>query len=318
MANITWGYIGLGNIGYPMAINIRKKMPVSHKLIVMDLNKVAVNKFFEDVASLAKSGDSANSMLVETSDNAKGVAAKCSVLITCLPSSKAVEAVFNSIVEDGELPPLQQERLFIDLSTIDPHTSQKVAKVVHDSKIGRYVDAPVSGGVAGARAGTLSLMFGAPRIDTLLEQIRSILFLVGDKVWHMGEQSAGVRSKIANNYILCINNIATAEAMNMARQWGLDAKALTDMLKVSTGRCWPVEVNNPVPGVIKDAPASKNYEPGGTVAIIKKDLGLAIADAKASNAALRLADVAWEVYDAVEKEHHGKDFSIVYQWLQTQ
>lgn len=240
------------------------------------------------------------------------------MLITCLPSPKAVESVFNSIVGDGKLPPLQQERLFIDLSTIDPQTSQNVAALVHDSKAGQYVDAPVSGGVTGARAGTLSLMFGAPKIDTLLERIRSVLLLVGDKVWHMGEQSAGVRGKIANNYILCINNIATAEAMNMARQWGLDAKVLTDMLKVSTGRCWPVEVNNPVPGVNKDAPASKDYEPGGTVAIVKKDLELAIIDAKASNAALKLAEAAWEVYDAVEKEHHGKDFSIVYQWLQTQ
>lgn len=180
------------------------------------------------------------------------------------------------------------------------------------------MDAPVSGGVAAARAGTLSLMFGAPKIDTILERIRSVLLLVGDKIWHMGDQSTGVRSKIANNYILSINNIATAEAMNMARQWDLDANALTDMLKCSTGRCWPVEVNNPVPGVDKDSPASRDYQPGGTVGIIKKDLGLAIADAKASNATLKLAEAAWKVYDAVEKEHQGRDFSIVYQWLQTQ
>ncbi|KAJ5101216.1 hypothetical protein N7456_007268 [Penicillium angulare] len=134
----------------------------------------------------------------------------------------------------------------------------------------------------------------------------------------MGEQSSGVRSKIVNNYILSINNIAAAEAMNMARKWGIDPVVLTDMLKVSTGRCWPVEVNNPVPGVNKDAPASNDYAPGGTVSIVKKDLGLAMADAKKSKAALKLAEAAWEVYDAVEKEHMGKDFSIVYQWLQRQ
>jgi 3-hydroxyisobutyrate dehydrogenase-like beta-hydroxyacid dehydrogenase len=179
------------------------------------------------------------------------------------------------------------------------------------------VDAPVSGGVVGARAGTLSFMFGVcSQPGELVEQIKSILLLMGNKTWHMGEQGAGVSSKLANNYILAINNIATAEVMNMGVQWGLDPKVLSDMINSSTGHCWPMEVNNPVPGVVDGAPASKGYEPGGSVSIINKDLRLAMAGAEESGIALALARTAREVYDAVDEDYRGKDLSVVYQWLQ--
>ena len=179
------------------------------------------------------------------------------------------------------------------------------------------MDAPVSGGVVAARAGTLSFMFGASsRSEQLLERIRSILSLMGSKIYHAGEQGTGVASKLTNNYILAINNIATAEAMNMGIRWGLDPIILTELINSSTGRCWPTEVNNPVPGVIEDAPASRGYEPGGTVGIIHKDLKLVMAGAKESGITLTLASKASEVYDAVDEVFRGKDLSVVYKWLQ--
>jgi 3-hydroxyisobutyrate dehydrogenase len=238
------------------------------------------------------------------------------VLITCLPSPHIVKVLFQGILKDGQLPPLELERLFIDCSTIDPPSSKEVAESVHTSHSGSFVDAPVSGGTVGARAGTLSFMFGAPKSSQLLGRVKSVLSLMGKSSWYMGEQGAGVSSKLVNNYILSITNIATAEGLNMGRQWGLDLKTLTELIKSSTGRCWPLEANNPVPGVDENAPASHGYKPGGTVNIVKKDLGLAMAGAEASGTSLPLASAAYKVYQDVGESDGGKDFSIVYQWLQ--
>lgn len=179
------------------------------------------------------------------------------------------------------------------------------------------MDAPVSGGVVGARNGTLSFMFGATsQTGQLIDRVRSVLSLMGKNAWHMGAPGAGVSGKLVNNYILAINNIATAEAMNLGLRWGLDPKTLADMVSTSTGRCWPMEVNNPVPGVVETAPASRDYAGGFGVSLMKKDLRLAITAAEESGSPLPLADVARTVYNAVEEEHRGKDFSVVYKWLQ--
>jgi 3-hydroxyisobutyrate dehydrogenase-like beta-hydroxyacid dehydrogenase len=171
----------------------------------------------------------------------------------------------------------------------------------------------MSGGVVGARAGTLTFMVGAE--SSLLSRIEPILLLMGKKVWHMGPQGTGLSGKLANNYALAINNIAAAEAMNLGMKWGIDAKALASLINSATGKSWPSEVNNPVPGVIDAAPASRNYEGGFGVSLMKKDLKLAVAAAKEAGATLALAEKATEVYDETEKEFKGKDFSVVYQWL---
>lgn len=174
----------------------------------------------------------------------------------------------------------------------------------------------MSGGVVGARAGTLSFMFGASsKSGALVERVKSVLLMMGQKVWHMGEQGTGVSAKLANNYILAINNIATAEAMNLGIRWGLNPKTLADMINSSTGRCWPSEINNPVPGVVATAPAGRDYEGGFGVSLMKKDLRLAVAAAQESGTPLELAPVAQRVYDATEEANPGKDFSVVYRYL---
>ncbi|KAJ5643474.1 Dehydrogenase multihelical [Penicillium longicatenatum] len=316
----TWGFIGLGQMGYNMAKNLRAKIPASDTLIVRDVNEAATERFVKEAQEIAQnSGAGADEYKVEIATDAREIAEKSSVVISSLPEPQHLIDVFHSILKPGKLPALEQERLFIDTSTVDPVTSKEIANAIHSTQTDRFVDAPVSGGVVGAKAGTLCFMFGASQTDDsveFLDRIKGVLSFMGNRMWHLGEPGSGVSGKLANNYILAINNIATAEAMNLGVRWGLDPKALADMINSSTGRCWPSEVNNPVPGVVETAPASRDYNGGFGVALMHKDLRLALTAAEKSGTPLVLGDHAREVYNAVEAAHRGKDFSVVYQWLQ--
>lgn len=175
----------------------------------------------------------------------------------------------------------------------------------------------MSGGVVGATAGTLTFMLGAsPDAPGLPERAENALLLMGKKVWHLGDQGAGLSGKLANNYLLAVANVATAEAMNMGIRCGLDSKVLGQMINSSTGRCWSSEVNNPVPGVVATAPASRDYAGGFGVSLMKKDLRLAVEAAEEAGTPLELASKVQHVYDSTEEAYRGKDFSVVYQYLQ--
>lgn len=171
----------------------------------------------------------------------------------------------------------------------------------------------MSGGVVGARAGTLTFMVGCE--PGLIPRIEKILLMMGKKVWHMGPQGTGLSGKLANNYALAINNIGAAEAMNLGIRWGIQPKALADLINSATGKSWPTEINNPVPGVLENSPASRDYEGGFGVSLMKKDLRLAVSSAREAGAKLALAEKATEVYEETEKAYKGKDFSVVYRWL---
>ncbi|KMO99862.1 3-hydroxyisobutyrate dehydrogenase [Coccidioides immitis RMSCC 2394] len=279
----TWGFIGLGQMGYPMAKNLRAKIPESDTLLICDSNPDATKRFTAE-----QSGKR-----IEVASSPRELAGR----------------------SDG-LPKLATERLFIDCSTIDPISSREVAAAVHSTGSGRFVDAPMSGGVVGATAGTLTFMVGASsQIPGLVQEAEKVLLLMGKKVWHLGEQGAGLSGKLANNYLLAITNIATAEAMNLGVRWGLDPKVLGQMINSSTGRSWSSEVNNPAPGVVETAPASRGYSGGFGVSLMKKDLRLAVEAANEAGTRLELASKAQEVYDSTEAAHKGKDFSVVYQYL---
>jgi len=297
-----------------MAWNLLAKTPPSDKLVIRDVNEDVLHRFVEE-ARIVKNSNAASR--IEIASSVREVAEKSEVIFTSLPEPKHVKDVFGQILKPGELPPVEQERLFIDTSTIDPASSREVANAVHSTNSGQFVDAPMSGGVVGARAGTLSFMFGASsKTDELIERIKSVLSLLGKTSWHLGDQGSGVAGKLANNYILALNNIATAEAMNFGIRWGLDPKTLAAMINSSTGRCWPSEVNNPVPGVGEKTPASRDYEGGFGISLMKKDLKLAITAAQESGTPLELAATARGVYDAAEDKYHGKDFSVVFKYLQ--
>ena len=175
----------------------------------------------------------------------------------------------------------------------------------------------MSGGVVGARAATLTFMLGvSSRSGQLVDRVKPILDMMGKNILHLGEQGAGLSGKLANNYILAISNIAVAEAMNLGLKWGLDAKKLGELINGSSGRCWASEVNNPVPGVCEGAPAGRGYEGGFGISLMKKDLRLAMAAAKEVGARLELGMAATGVYEEVEATEKGKDFSVVYKWLE--
>ncbi|EER24708.1 hypothetical protein D8B26_004932 [Coccidioides posadasii str. Silveira] len=301
----TWGFIGLGQMGYPMAKNLRAKIPESDTLLICDSNPDATKRFTAE-----QSGKR-----IEVASSPRELAERSETIITSLPEPQHVKGVFHTILKDG-LPKLATERLFIDCSTIDPISSREVAAAVHSTGSGRFVDAPMSGGVVGATAGTLTFMVGASsQIPGLVQEAEKVLLLMGKKVWHLGEQGAGLSGKLANNYLLAITNIATAEAMNLGVRWGLDPKVLGQMINSSTGRSWSSEVNNPAPGVVETAPASRGYSGGFGVSLMKKDLRLAVEAANEAGTRLELASKAQEVYDSTEAAHKGKDFSVVYQYL---
>lgn len=138
---------------------------------------------------------------------------------------------------------------------------------------------------------------------------------MGKKVLHCGPQGSGLAAKLANNYLLAVQNIAAAEAMNMGVKLGLDPKVLAGVINVSTGRCWATEVNNPVPGVVETAPAGRGYEGGFGIGLMRKDLGLAVMAAEGAGARLELAEKVGDVYERVEEREGPRDFSVVYKWL---
>jgi len=304
----TWGFIGLGQMGYPMAKNLRAKIPHSDTLVIYDVNGSATQRFAEEVGVT-------ESKTIEIAKGVREVAEKAETIITMLPQPKHVKGVYADILS-GKLPTLSQSRLFIDSSTIDVQTSLQVGESVRSSDAGEFVDAPVSGGVVGAEAGTLTFMLGAP--SSTLERVEPVLSMMGRRILHCGDPGMGLAGKLTNNYLLAINNVGTAEAMNLGIKLGLDAKVLANLINVSTGKCWPSEVNNPVPGVVENAPAGRGYSGGFGVSLMAKDLKLAIAAADLAKAKLVLAESARKLYDEAEVDDNckGKDFSVVYKYLQ--
>ena len=227
-----------------------------------------------------------------------------------LPEPVHVAGVFKEIAASS-LPPAAagKKRLFIDSSTIDVGTSLATAKLVRDTKAlnGVFVDAPVSGGVVGAQAGTLTFMVGCPKAQ--LNRVNTVLSMMGSRVLRCGNSGAGLAGKLANNYLLAISNIGVAEAMNLGLKLGLEQDVLKELINSSSGRCWSSEVNNPVDKEVN------GFAGGFGVGLMKKDLGLAVKAAEECGAELVMAGKAQEVYTTVLEKEGQKDFSVVYKWL---
>ncbi|KAL9596471.1 MAG: hypothetical protein Q9219_005777 [cf. Caloplaca sp. 3 TL-2023] len=306
-----------------MAQNLRAKIPDSDALVIYDHNRDATQKFKEEVGiAAAGAGTRGKAEGIQVAESSREVAEKSEVIITVLPEPSHVKSVFGHLLHP-RLSPISKssDRLFIDCSTIDPTSSTDVANAVHSSSSGCFVDAPMSGGVVGARAGTLTFMLGCPSHSgngdgKLVSRVTPILQLMGQKVIHMGESGMGLAGKLANNYLLAVSNIATAEAMNLGTRLGLDPRQMADLINGSSGQCWSSTVNNPIKGVSPGAPAEKDFEGGFGVGLMRKDLGLAIKAARECGAELELAKRAEEVYEHVEDAEGGKDFSVVYRWLE--
>jgi 3-hydroxyisobutyrate dehydrogenase len=282
------GFIGLGNMGLPMAQNLIK---AGHQVEGVDVNPAAVDKL-----------KTAGGASVET---AKIAAARADVVITMLPSGKEVREVYlgtGGIVEDAN-----PGTLLIDCSTIDVETARSVAAAAEKKGL-MMLDAPVSGGVTGATAATLTFMIGGS--TQAFTRAESILQMMGKTIVHAGGPGNGQAAKICNNMILGISMIAVSEAFVLAEQLGLDHQKLFDISSKSSGQCWSLTSYCPVPGPVPGSPANRDYKPGFTAAMMLKDLKLAQDAAKAFGARTELGAAAANIYQRfADGDGAGTDFS---------
>ena len=236
------------------------------------------------------------------------------VVVTMLPSNPHVISVYCGA--DGILETLTPGTLCIDSSTITPGTSSEVDVAVR-AKSGRFIDAPVSGGVGGAESGGLTFMVGGSNED--VAAATPYLDKMGTTIHHCGGVGAGEAAKICNNMVLGVSMAAVSEAMNLGDKLGIDAKVLAKVINSSSGRCWSSEIYNPYPGVVETAPASRDYTGGFGAALMKKDLGLAADAASAVNEPLPIGSLAFQLYSLMCANGGAeKDFSAMIQFLQSQ
>ncbi|MGN6311061.1 MAG: 3-hydroxyisobutyrate dehydrogenase [Xanthobacteraceae bacterium] len=283
MANIA--FIGLGNMGGPMAANLVK---AGHKVAGFDL-----------VDASREAAKAAGASIAATAvDAVKGA----DVVVTMLPAGKHVLSVWTEI-----LPSVAKGALLIDCSTIDVESAVAAHGLAAKAGVAS-VDAPVSGGVGGAQGATLTFMCGGD--DTAFAAAKPILEKMGKKIVHCGKVGAGQAAKICNNMILGISMIGVCEAFTLAEKLGLSHQALFDVSSTSSGQCWSLTTYCPVPGPVPTSPANNDYKPGFAAALMLKDLKLSQAASKAAGAATPLGAHAEEIYAAFEKAGHGGvDFS---------
>jgi 3-hydroxyisobutyrate dehydrogenase len=283
-------FIGLGHMGAPMAMNLLK---AGHQLTVFDLVPAAVRAAVDAGATAASSAQEA----------VKDV----EVVVSMLPASKHVEGLY--LGESGLVSHIAAGTLILECSTIAPESARKVAQAARSKSL-RMIDAPVSGGTGGAVAGTLTFIVGGQAED--LEAARPYLEKMGKNIFHAGEAGAGQVAKICNNMLLGILMAGTSEALALGVANGLDPKTLSDIIAKSSGRNWATELYNPWPGVMEQAPASKNYAGGFGVDLMLKDLGLAAESALNSRASVPLGELARNLYSMHSAQGNGGlDFSSI-------
>ncbi|WP_422460755.1 MULTISPECIES: 3-hydroxyisobutyrate dehydrogenase [unclassified Endozoicomonas] len=285
-------FIGLGNMGGPMAQNLVK---AGHDVCGYDLVPEALDQ-------LEQAGGSKAESVTEAAQGA-------SVVISMLPAGKQVESLY--LGDDGLFQTIGNRCLVIDCSTIEAEVARKVGQQAKEQGID-FVDAPVSGGTAGAAAGTLTFMVGGSA--ETVEQARPYLEIMGQTVFHAGETGAGQLAKICNNMLLAIVMTGTSEALKLGIDNGLDPAVLSEIMKNSSGGNWVLDKYNPVPGVMPQTPASHGYQGGFMVALMAKDLGLALNTAASSHTATPMASLADNLYKmhAIRSGNH-QDFSSIIQ-----
>ncbi|MDP8985151.1 MAG: 3-hydroxyisobutyrate dehydrogenase [Pseudomonadota bacterium] len=283
-------FIGVGNMGRPMARNLLK---AGHSVVVYDVIQRNV-----DALVAAGAGAAASARLA---------ASRSDLVITMLPSSAHVKEVY--LGEEGVLAGVTSGTPLIDSSTIDPHTAREVAAAAarHGNPM---ADAPVSGGTGGAQAGTLTFMVGAEL--ALFERIRPILSAMGKNIAHCGGAGTGQVAKICNNLLLGISMIGVAEAMNLGVALGIDPGVLAGIVNTSSGRCWSSDTYNPYPGVMDNVPAARGYSGGFATDLMLKDLGLATDAAKLAKQPVAMGALAHQLYQLLSSHGAGAlDFSAI-------
>ena len=283
-------FIGLGNMGTPMAHNLLR---ASYQVSVYDLSAAAMD-------ALASAGARAAS-------SAADAVREADIVISMLPANEHVRELY--LGAGGVLAAASPKALLIDCSTV----AADVAKEVSTAAAARgfaMLDAPVSGGTAGAAAGTLTFIVGGD--EAALERARAVLGAMGKNIFHAGGAGAGQVAKICNNMLLGVLMAGTAEALNLGVAHGLDPKVLSDIMAKSSGRNWALELYNPWPGVMEGTPASRGYSGGFGSSLMLKDLGLAQQAALSAHAATPLGGLARQLYQLHQQGGNGQlDFSSI-------
>ncbi|XP_070140491.1 probable 3-hydroxyisobutyrate dehydrogenase, mitochondrial [Drosophila kikkawai] len=281
------GFIGLGHMGNPMAKNLLK---TGHKLNVFDIAKKACD-------AIKAKGALVHPGVTEVTRNSNYV-------ITMLPNNATVEATYKEILTKT----FKRDTTFIDCSTISPELAKSLQKRI-TYQGGRFLDAPVSGGVPGAQQASLTFMVGGAEAD--FRAVKGILECMGRRIVHCGVPGMGQAAKLCNNMMLAISMIGVSEAMNLAVSQGLDAQTFAEIINSSTGRCWTSEFYNPVPGI--SASTLVNKVP---ISLINKDLDLALDAAKASKSPIPMGELTHKIYSYLITQGLGqRDFSDIYQLM---
>eukprot|EP00873_Tetraselmis_striata_P014130 jgi/Tetstr1/434394/TSEL_023495.t1 len=309
---VALGFIGLGNMGARMAARL---LEAGHPLVVYDVDEAALGRAAAQGATVAKTP----AAVASTRDLA--------ALVTMLPSSQHVLDVYCA---EGRgvfaAPGGVRSPLLIDCSTIDPGTARVVAASAQGAPLHADVasltrfraplmmDAPVSGGVAGAAAGTLTFMCGGKQ--EAIAAAEPVLAVMGKRVVHCGPSGNGQAAKLCNNLVLAIQMAGISEGLAMGRRLGLDPKLLSDIFNSSTAACWSSHTNNPCPGVMEGVPASREYEGGFGSSLMLKDLGLAMAAAEQCASPVPVGSLVEQLYRVVVEEGGGRqDFSSIFRHI---
>lgn len=285
-------FVGLGNMGLPMAKNLLNS---GVKVAGFDFNQASV-------LSLKESGGCNYSTL-------ESAIKESEILITMLPNAKAVKTVWD----DASKFVNKKNIIFIDSSTISPLDALNLAKDCEKKGI-IAADAPVSGGVMGATKATLSFMIGSKK--EYFETIKGILGPMGKNFFYCGENSSGQIAKICNNLCLGITMAGLSESLALGVKLGIDAKVLSEIMAVSSGRCWSLDTYNPIPNVMENVPSSRDYDNGFSMELMTKDINIALDCAKKIELDLELSNKTQEHYEKIkDKGFKNKDFSFVYQYI---
>ena len=279
------GFIGVGTMGKPMATNLVK---AGHQLTVFDVNPLAL----EELAQLG----------AEPAGSAAAAVAGSEVAITMVPSSPHVEAAV--LGPNGVLEGLKPGRILIDMSTIDPLVTRKVAAAAAERGI-RMLDAPVSGSLPKAIDGTLTIMVGGPK--EAFDECLPILQCMGENIFHVGDVGMGETVKLCNNLIAAISQIAVSEAFAIGVAAGADPKVLHQVISRSSGDCWVIRTRPPHPGLVENAPVDQDWAPGFMTDLMLKDVGLALSLARGVGATSLLGGLAQQLYAAASQSGHGRD-----------
>jgi len=292
MSVTTIAFLGLGHMGGPMAANL---VAAGHTV-----------RGFDPVTTL-RDAAAAKGAAVYTS-GAEAVA-DADAIITSLPNGAVVKACYAEI-----LPAAKKGALLIDTSTISVDDAREIHQQAVSAGLAQ-LDAPVSGGIKGATAGTLAFMVGGEDAD--VASAHPILEPMAGKVIHCGASGAGQAAKLCNNMVLAVQQIAIGEAFVLAEKLGLPAQSLFDVITGATGNCWSVHTNCPVPGPVPTSPANNDLKPGFATALMNKDLGLAMAAVNSTGSSAPLGTHAAEIYQKFNEDHADKDFSAVIEMLRS-